>query len=521
MASERERALDPAILQQLFRDAPLPIAVYGVDGALQHSNDAHEAFADALGDASGIGRFNALYDLRSERYGHRAPFQRTVAGEVLDYAFTVRPDVSAPAPDTLHFHRLLLPTYDPERRITNIVSVIIDVSDWQHAERDKARLHAELQQAQKTEGLGLLAGSIAHDFNNLLVGVLGNVSLLLARLPPGSSLRRTAEAIELAARRAADVARQLLAYAGKGRFRVEELSLSELAREISELLRITLAQRAELHMELPPNLATVKADATQMRQVVMNLVTNARDAVAHGGVITLRTGELPASRVDLSAYLGRPDPQATDFVFLDVEDTGFGMDVLTAARIFDPFFTTKPAGRGLGLSAVLGIVRSHGGAMSVTSSPGVGTTMRVLLPAHGQPTKTLRLMPAPEPSPPAMQCGHVLVIDDEEMIRGLLTSMLEALGHTVTPCSSAAEALHALEHDAKSACCVLLDLNMPQHDGNEVFARIRARYPRLPVVFMSGYEARAAPIADGFLHKPFTMGDLRVALSKVIAPSPQ
>ncbi|MDB4972544.1 MAG: sensor hybrid histidine kinase [Myxococcaceae bacterium] len=519
MTNERNRVPDAAILQQLFRDLPLPIAIYSVDGALQHSNDAHQAFADALGDSSGIGMYNALCDLRSERCGHRTPFQRSVAGEVLDYAFAVRPDPAAPAGDTLHFHRLLLPAYDGERRTTNIVSVIVDVSDWQHAERDKARLHAELQQAQRTESLGLLAGSIAHDFNNLLVGVLGNVSLLLTKLEPGSSLRRTAEAIEVAACRAADVARQLLAYAGKGRFRVEELSLSELAREISELMRITLAQRAELRLELPLHIATVKADATQLRQVVMNLVTNARDAVGDGGVITLRAGELPASRVDISSYLGKPDPEATDFVFLDVEDTGQGMDVQTAARIFDPFFTTKPSGRGLGLSAVLGIVRSHGGAMSVQSTPGLGTTMRVLLPAYGHPARNLKLVAAPSLLSSG-QLGRVLVIDDDETIRAMLATMLEALGYSVTRASSALEAMHALEHEAKSARCVLLDLNMPQQDGNATFARIRERYPELPVVFVSGYEVRDAPIANGFVHKPFTMNDLREVLSKVLAVPP-
>jgi signal transduction histidine kinase len=517
MPEARDRTPDAAILQQIFRDAPLPIAIYALTGELKHSNDAHDAFVDALGEAAGIGDFNALCDLRSERGGHRSPFQRAVGGAVLDYSFSVRSTPSAPSEDTQHFHRLLMPAYDAQQNMVGVVSVLIDVSDWLHAQVDKVRLQAELQQAQKTEALGLLAGSIAHDFNNLLVGVLGNVSLLLESLEANSSLRRIAQAVELAAQRAADVARQLLAYAGKGQFRVEELNLSDLVREISELLRITVAQQAELVTELAPGIATVKVDATQMRQVVMNLITNARDAVGQGGRITLRTGELSASSVDLTECLGKPDPAAQSFVFLEVEDTGSGMDVATAARIFDPFFTTKPSGHGLGLSAVLGIVRGQGGAMIVRSAPGRGTTMRVLLPAQRRPAEKPRLVSVSSVPAPA-QTGRVLVVDDQEMVRALLSHMLQRLGYSVTCVASAPEALSALEHQAASACGVLLDLTMPGEDGSQTFARIRARYPKLPIIFMSGYEPQSVPKADGFLHKPFTLEQLRGVLGDVLAP---
>ncbi|HTU62671.1 MAG TPA: ATP-binding protein, partial [Polyangiales bacterium] len=395
--AKQDKSPEAAILEQIFRDAPLPLAIYNLAGEITHSNDAHDAFADALGDAAGIGHFNALYDLRSKRAGHYEPFRNAANGAVLDYAFSVKS--AEAAAEAQHFRRVLLPAYDPQRKPMGVVSVIVDVSEWLQAERDKSRLQAELQQAQKTEALGLLAGSIAHDFNNLLVGVLGNVSLLLESLAAESPLRRLAHAAELAAQRAADVARQLLAYAGKGQFRVEQLDLSELVRETSELLRITVAHGAELHLQTRPNLAKVKADATQMRQVVMNLITNARDAVGNQGSITVRTGELAASELELDAYLNQPDPEAKRFVFLEVEDTGQGMSAATAARIFDPFFSTRPSGRGLGLSAVLGIIRSHGGAMSVRSTEGHGTTMRVLLPATSHLTAQPKLrIPADAPA---------------------------------------------------------------------------------------------------------------------------
>jgi signal transduction histidine kinase len=517
MARERDKAPDAAILQQIFRDAPLPIAIYDLGGELMNSNDAHDAFTEALGVAAGIGDFNALRDLRSERGGHRGHFQRALGGAVLDYAFSVRPEPTLEGPGMLHFHRLLMPAYDAQQKIVAVISVLIDVSDWLSAQRDTARLQAELQQAQKTEGLGLLAGSIAHDFNNLLVGVLGNVSLLLEGLAESSPLRRIAQAIELAAQRAADVARQLLAYAGKGQFRVEELNVSELVGEIGELLRITIGQGAELRMELAPRVAMVKVDATQMRQVVMNLITNARDAVGQGGTITLRTGEVPARRVDFATCLGTLDREAHSFVFLEVEDTGPGMDVATATRIFDPFFTTKASGRGLGLSAVLGIVRSHGGAMRVDSAPGRGTTMRVLLPARGKLAEKAKLALAPQTQVPGLT-GHVLVVDDQEMVRVLVSQMLRKLGYSVTGAASADEALRALEDQAASASGVLLDLTMPGEDGGQAFARIRERYPRLPIIFMSGYEPQSVPQADGFLHKPFTLEQLRRTLSDVLSP---
>jgi CheY-like chemotaxis protein len=360
-----------------------------------------------------------------------------------------------------------------------------------------------------------LAGSIAHDFNNLLVGVLGNVSLLLENLDEHSPLRRLAQAIELAAQRAADVARQLLAYAGKGQFRVEQLNLSELVRETSELLRIAIAQRTDLRLELPPNIAKVKADATQMRQVVMNLITNARDAVKNSGTISVRTGELLASEIDPTDYLNQPDPDAKRFVFLEVEDTGEGMSPATAARIFDPFFSTRLSGRGLGLSAVLGIIRSHGGAMSVHSSEGVGTTMRVLLPALSHVVHAAKLRPPTAAPVQERSGGHVLVVDDQEAVRTMVCQMLQRLGYSVSSAENGQEAMRALDHEASAAICVLLDLSMPGDDGSQIGRRISARHPHLPIIFMSGYEAQSVPMADGFLHKPFTLNELRAVMNAV------
>jgi CheY-like chemotaxis protein len=204
-------------------------------------------------------------------------------------------------------------------------------------------------------------------------------------------------------------------------------------------------------------------------------------------------------------------------VFIEVEDTGPGMDAATLARIFEPFFTTKSSGRGLGLSAVLGIIRSHGGALSVRSNPGIGTCMRVLLPAKGPLATKPRLRAAAERADRAPAGGHVLVVDDQDMVRLMTCQMLKRLGYSVTQAATGNAALSALANEGSTACCVLLDLSMPGEDGSQVAMRIREQHPKLPIIFMSGYEAQSVPMSDGFLHKPFTLDELRRAVSTVLA----
>ncbi|MGH2633227.1 MAG: PAS domain S-box protein, partial [Tepidiformaceae bacterium] len=277
---------------------------------------------------------------------------------------------------------------------------------------ERKRSEEALRQAQKLESLGVLAGGIAHDFNNLLVGIIGNAGLALTEISPSSPARETIQDIEHAGRRAADLARQMLAYSGKGRFVVHQVAIADLVEEMTHLLRVSLGKRVTLSYQFAPDLPWVEADATQLRQVIMNLVVNASDAIGDAdGVITLSTGRLIVDANYLAEAYMSPDLPPGPYIYLDVEDTGCGMDAETAARIFDPFFTTKFTGRGLGLAAVLGIVRGHHGALKVTSEPGCGSTFRLLLPAADAPAADVS-----EGTTVASAwrgSGVVLVVDDE------------------------------------------------------------------------------------------------------------
>ena len=271
------------------------------------------------------------------------------------------------------------------------VSINREVTERKRAEQQRIELERKLMETQRLESLGALAGGIAHEFNNLLAVVLGNASLMLLDLPPDSSLRTPVEAIKTSAQHGADLARQMLVYAGKGPSATQRVDLGLLVSGMAGLLKASVRKNIALHCELASGVAPIEADPGQMRQVVMNLILNASEAIGEQqGTITVGVDVMTAAEVDRSAaYLGAP-PEGRDYVRLTVADTGRGMDAATRARIFEPFFTTKFIGRGLGLAAVLGIVRSHQGAMAVQSRPGQGTTFTVLLPAVGSPTAEAR-----------------------------------------------------------------------------------------------------------------------------------
>ena len=383
----------------------------------------------------------------------------------------------------------------------------------------RRRSEEQMRNAQKLESLGVLAGGIAHDFNNLLVGVLGNAGLALLELPEDSSARQPIRDIEISAQRAAELTRQMLAYAGRGRFRVEPVDLSSVVEEMSQLLRRVISRRTQLSLRLARQVPSVVADVTQLRQVVMNLITNASDALDDAaGTVTLETGTVNADRAMLaSTYLNEELPPGS-YVYLEVSDTGSGMDPATSARIFEPFFTTKFTGRGLGLAAVLGIVRGHKGAISVRSTPGEGTTFRVLLPAS---TGTAGATDAPTGSVLSRGAGLVLLVDDEEAVRGLARRVLERGGYQVLEAKSGEDALSALADHRNSVCAVVLDLTMPGLGGEATLQKIREQNPGLPVIVSSGYvpEEEGALAGVPFLAKPYRPSDLVDAVKKAIETS--
>jgi PAS domain S-box-containing protein len=378
------------------------------------------------------------------------------------------------------------------------------------ARREAQASEASARHVQKLESIGVLAGGIAHDFNNLLHVVLGNADLARLHIPDDSEAREHLDEVVRATQRAAELTQQLLAYSGRGEVENLHLDLSSEVREMATLLRTAISKQATLVWDLTDHLPAVCGDPAQIRQVVMNLITNASDALGEApGTITLRTGT-----DDEGAENGIPS------VFLEVADTGCGMDSSTLQRIFDPFFSTKFTGRGLGLAAVMGIVESHHGRVRIKTAPGEGSTFRVTFPgvdesADKAPRRNSRVGWRGQ--------GTVLVVEDEEGVREVVTRMLQRLGFQVLEAADGIEALEVIEQHDGILTAVLLDLSMPRMAGQETLFHLRERTPDLPIVLMSGYTEQevAAKIlssasgAVGFLQKPFLPDDLSRMLRHV------
>jgi len=406
-------------------------------------------------------------------------------------------------------------------RINGRVWCYRDVTDRVRADEERRRLESQMQHVQKLESLGVLAGGIAHDFNNLLVGVLGHAGLALTEVDPDSPAHERIQQIQLTAQRAAELTNQMLAYSGKGRFVLQSADLSEIVGEMTHLLRTAVEKSAEIELDLDRALPAFDGDPAQIRQVVMNLITNASDAIGTApGTISIQTGEIAVTPEYVTdAWIGTDLP-AGNYVFVEVRDTGCGMDAATMARIFDPFFTTKFTGRGLGLAAVLGIVRGHKGGIKISSEPGRGTTFRVLLPSTTTPA-TPAVMPVK--SAPVLVAGaRVLVVDDEPGVRTIARESLRRAGFEVTTVNDGAEAIDLLSTD-KDFQVVLLDMTMPRMNGTEAFRLIKELQPDLPVVLTSGYSAQEAVgrfgndgIA-GFIQKPFMPAALVKAMHDAIS----
>lgn len=384
---------------------------------------------------------------------------------------------------------------------------------------ERKRFNQRLQQIQKLESLGVLAGGIAHDFNNLLTGILGNASLALDELPTTGELHDDLQRVVDAAQRAAALTRQLLAYAGKGRFVIEPINLSDIVRAISELIQSSVPKTVELRLQLDPNLPMINGDAAQMQQLIMNLVINGAEAIGgNTGVVTVSTSAKEVDHIYLEQSFASSAISPGEYVLLDITDTGVGMDDVTMARIFDPFFTTKFAGRGLGLAAVMGIVRGHKGALRVYSSPGKGSAFKVLLPV----TRAAAVKRDPAPAINLQGKGTVLIIDDEALVRQMASTALSHYGYKVISAENGPRGIELLRQNADAVSIVLLDMTMPLMSGEETLRELRAISPAVPVILCSGYhevefEKRFADQGSaGFVQKPFTSAYLAERVKTVL-----
>ena len=461
------------------------LAVVDAEGRIQRFNDGLARLLERpASDLAGLGCNQLWGTLPAERQPFfRAMQSRRRESIELEYG-----------------ERLLSVTVDPmfgeAGEPVGAVHIIRDLTD-------RRRLEDQFRESQKFETIGTLAAGVAHDFNNLLTSIMGNASLVLDALPDGNSFREKLEDVVRAGQRAAELTHQLLAYSGKGRHFMQKVELSSLVERVQTLIEATVPKKVSLEIRLERSLPRIDADPNQVQQVVLNLVSNAAEAIGEAnGSIFVSTG------ADSSGY-----------VYLEVRDTGCGMDMLTRTRIFDPFFTTKFTGRGLGLAAVAGIARSHKANIQVNSTPGSGSTFRVCFPAE---EAAPAVAADSEPRRVAVEGATVLVVDDEEMVRRIARATLESRGYQVRV---AADGLDAVKQarEFPDIAVVLLDLTMPLMGGEEAIDDIVAARPGVRVIVSTGYERRDAIARFGrrqvaaYLQKPYTSRQLADKVEGVLA----
>jgi len=429
-------------------------------------------------------------------------------------------------------------TYDAQGKLNGIEGFVRNISAKKLAEQEREAMQRQIEHAQRLESLGVLAGGIAHDFNNILAAIMGNASLAERKIcdHPEAGKEYLAQ-IVASSKQAAGLCQQMLAYAGKGRFMIESVNLSLVLQQMAGLLRMSMAPNVRLYARLQDPLPYVQADKTQIEQVVMNFIMNASEAIENEGKIILRTGVRHLNHDAMKTFhLGCDNPQAGDYVFLSVIDTGCGMDQATITKIFDPFFTTKFTGRGLGMSAVLGIVKGHDGLLKCKSTPGKGTMFTIYIPVGdvqpdlSQPDDDTSSFSANETqeikipfdetqkiSPP----GTALVIDDELFVRTIAQGMFKDLGWKSISAVDGASGVALFKKHQQSITAVLLDMTMPGMDGLATFDAISAIDPGARVILSTGYseaeatERFAGKGLAGFLQKPYTVEQLQAKLARL------
>ena len=507
----RRQAL--VFVEALLNQSPVGIRVYdGVTGTCIRVNPAAAAIAGGPEQALLGQNFRELESWRES--GLTAEAETVLADGVARQLETTL---------TTSFGRTMTARYFFSRFLVeghpHLLVIGQDISEEKRLAEENRHIEEQMLHVQKLESLGILAGGIAHDFNNILMTVIGNADLALMRLPAESPAVNNLKQIGEAAGKAADLAGQMLAYSGRGKFVIEPLDLNRLIESMMHMLEVSITKKAVLRFDFSQQLPAVEGDATQLRQVIMNLVINASEAIGdRSGVIAISTGAMDCD----SSYLHDTwldEGLAPGFyVYFEISDTGCGMDQETVQRIFDPFFSTKFTGRGLGMAAVLGIVRGHKGAIKVYSEPGQGTTFKVLLPGCALPPETEQEnVPAAE----WQGTGHVLLVDDEETVRAVGKVMLQELGFAVITAADGREALELFKAHREEIVLVLMDLTMPHLGGEDAFRELRRLDPQVKVIITSGYNEQEVALRfvgkglTGFLQKPFRLSVLRETLRSV------
>ena len=412
-----------------------------------------------------------------------------------------------------------------------MIGVIQDITERKQVESDKLAFEKQILHTQKLESLGILAWGIAHDFNNILMGILGYADLALSSLDPISPAKEYVKGINDSSKKAAELVKQMLAYSGKGKFSLEPINLDHLIGDMKQMLNISISKNVVLKITPSSSPVYLEGDPTQIRQVIMNIVINGSDAIQNrSGVISVLTGTMHCDRAYIDAtgfntQIASPgDIHEGMYVFLEISDTGSGMSKAIIERIFEPFYTTKFTGRGLGLSAVLGIIRGHSGFMKIYSEPDKGTTFKVLLPLYSSDTDVMSKSSSPSRFDTDWQGrGIFLIADDEEAVRSVGKAMLKKLGFDVITAEDGREAIQIFEEKQAEIVGVLLDLTMPHKDGAEVFRAIRAINPKVKVILSSGYNEQDATQKfvgkglAGFIQKPYVTSELLEKIKEVMS----
>ena len=402
-----------------------------------------------------------------------------------------------------------------------ILVFLSDLTAIRKAEEEQKTMEKQVLQTQKLESLGVLAGGIAHDFNNMLTGILGNTTLAMMEIPDDCRARDNLQKVEQISSHAAELCVQMLSYSGKGSVKVVPMDLNILIKEMVRLLNVSIPGKVHFIQNFDSKIPPVNADATNIRQIVMNLITNAAEAIGEReGVINLSTGFGYFSAAELqSAYLDRI-PDEKEYVFLEVTDNGCGMNEETLMRLFDPFFTTKFTGRGLGMAAVLGIVRSHQGSLKIDSTPGIGTTIRIYFPASEKKDVTARMDQIP--LDPKQGKGTILVVDDDKSIRDIVSASLKTFGYTVLTANDGSEGIEVFKDNQEKIQMVILDMIMPKLTGMEVYHEIKELNPDIKALLSSGYTVEDIPASIdkdlniNYLQKPFSISELINSITNIM-----
>ncbi len=407
-----------------------------------------------------------------------------------------------------------------------ILVFLSDLTAIRKAEEEQLTMEKQVLQTQKLESLGVLAGGIAHDFNNMLTGILGNTTLAMMEIPDDCRARENLQKVEQISSHAAELCVQMLSYSGKGSVKVVPMDLNVLIKEMVRLLNVSIPGKVRFIQDFDSKMPPIDADATRIRQIVMNLITNAADAIGdREGVIKLSTGFGCFAAAELqSAYLDMV-PADKEYVFLEVADNGCGMDEQTLIRLFDPFFTTKFTGRGLGMAAVLGIVRSHKGSLKIDSTPGIGSTIRIYFPASKERNLTARMDKMP--LEPKQGKGTILVVDDNKSIRDIVSASLKTFGYTILTANDGSEGIEVFKDNQEKIQMVILDMIMPKLGGMEVYHEIKKLNPDIKALLSSGYTVEDISVSIdkdlniGYLQKPFSISELLNSITNIMGNNNQ